>query len=187
MVIINRNILIATITLFGNTQMQKYLIETNRLGFRLLELEDINYLDELESNPEVKQFFPGGPRGRDKTEAMIQKFIAYYQEKGLPCFLLFDLESGDFIGRAGFGITESGDIEIGYVLHKKFWGKGFASEAVTALLQYAREHIDVDYIIAYADLGNIGSTRVMEKCGMIYYKTGIAQGIECRFYRIKNR
>lgn len=166
--------------------MENYSIKTKRLGLRLLEAGDIVYLEELEYDPDVKQFFPNGPRDRAKTEDMIKRFIAAYKEKKLPCFLLFDLESGEFIGRAGFGITETGDTEVGYVLHKKFWGKGFASEAVVRLLKYAREHIDAGYIIAYADVGNIGSTRVMEKCGMAYYKNDIAKGIECRFYRIKN-
>lgn len=166
--------------------MENYSIKTNRLGLRLLGAGDIVYLEELENDPDVKQFFPDGPRDRAKTDDMIKRFIAAYKEKGLPCFLLFDLESGEFIGRAGFGITETGDTEVGYVLHKKFWGKGYASEAVARLLKYARKHIDVDYIIAYADVGNIGSTRVMEKCGMTYYKNDIAKGIECRFYRIKN-
>lgn len=166
--------------------MGNYLIKTTRLGFRLLQVDDIVYLEELENDPYVKEFFPDGVRDRAKTEDMIKRFISAYEEKGLPCFLLFDLESDELIGRAGFGITETGDTEVGYVLHKKFWGKGYASEAVTELLKYAREHIDVDYIIAYADVGNIGSTRVMEKCGMIYYKNDIAKGIECRFYRIKN-
>jgi ribosomal-protein-alanine N-acetyltransferase len=166
--------------------MKNYSIQTNRLGLRLLEARDILYLGELENDPVVKQFFPDGPRDRAKTENMIKRFIAAYEEQGLPCFLLFDLESDEFIGRAGFGITETGDTEAGYVLHKKFWGKGYASEAVQALLKYAREHIDVDYIIAYADIRNTGSTRVMEKCGMSYYKNDIAKGIECRFYRIKN-
>lgn len=102
-------------------------------------------------------------------------------------FLLFDLKSSEFIGRAGFGLTESGEVEVGYVLHKKFWGNGFASEAVMALLEYAKKHIDIDYIIAYASIENIGSTRVMEKCGMISYKTDIAKGIACKFYKISNR
>lgn len=164
-----------------------YHIKTKRLGLRLLVASDIDCLDVLESDPEVKQYFPDGARDRAKTEDMIKRFILAFEEKGLPCFLLFDLESGEFIGRAGFGVTETGDTEVGYVLHKKFWGKGYASEAVTALLEYAKTNIDVDYIIAYADTGNIGSTRVMEKCGMAYYKTDIAKGIECRFYRIKNR
>ena len=165
----------------------KYLIITNRLGLRLLVTDDITYLHPLESDSDVKQYFPDGARDRIKTEDMIKRFISAYEEKGLPCFLLFDLKTGEFIGRAGFGITETGDTEIGYVLHKKFWGQGYASEAVTALLEYAREHIDVDYIIAYADVGNIGSTRVMEKCGMKYYKTDIAKSINCKFYKIKNR
>jgi len=167
--------------------MENYSIKTKRLGLRLLQANDIVYLEELENDPDVKEFFPDGPRDRVKTEDMIKRFIAAYEENGLPCFLLFNLESDEFIGRAGFGITEIGDTEVGYVLHKKFWSKGYASEAVARLLKYAREHIDVDYIIAYADVGNIGSTRVMEKCGMNYYKNAIAKGIECRFYRIKNR
>lgn len=163
------------------------MIKTQRLGLRLLEKEDIAYLHPLESDPEVKEFFPDGARDHAKTKDMINRFITAYTEKGLPCFLLFDLDSGEFIGRAGFGLTETGEIEVGYVLHKKFWGKGFASEAVTALLEYAKKHIDVDYIIAYADTGNIGSTRVMEKCGMTFYKKDIAKGIECKFYKISNR
>lgn len=167
--------------------MKKYQIKTKRLGLRLLASNDITDLAPLENDPDVKQFFPDGPRDHAKTEDMIKRFISAYEEKGLPCFLLFDLESDEFIGRAGFGLTASGDTEVGYVLHKKFWNKGYASEAVIALLEYAKKHIDIDYIIAYADTGNIGSTRVMEKCGMAYYKTDIAKGIECRFYRIKNK
>lgn len=167
--------------------MQKYLIKTKHLGLRLLETEDIHFLDKLESDPEVKQFFPNGTRNRHQTKMMIKKFISYYEGKGLPCMMVFELQSGEFAGRSGFGITKDGDIEVGYVFHKKFWGKGYASEAVTALLQYAKKHISAEYIIAYADSNNIGSIRVMKKCGMEYYKTDNDQGVECQFYRIRNR
>jgi RimJ/RimL family protein N-acetyltransferase len=57
---------------------------------------------------------------------------------------------------------------------------------VKILLDYAREYIDAEYTIAYADIENVASTRVMEKCSMIYHKTDIAKGIPCHFYRIKN-
>lgn len=167
--------------------MQTYELTTPRLGLRLVEKEDIQYLEALEADHDVKKFFPDGVRSRSTTKAMIKKFIAAYQEKGLPSFVLFELESDEFVGRIGFGLTEEGETEIGYVLHKKFWGQGYASEAVDALLSYAKIHFDVDYIIAYADVDNIGSTRVMEKCGMQYYKNDIAKGIECKFYRINNR
>lgn len=166
--------------------MPKYLIETKRLGLRYLQESDINHLESLESDPEVKKYFPDGPRDRTTTEAMIKRFISLQDDKGLPHFMIFNLDSGEFMGRVGFGLTEDNEIEVGYVLHQKFWGMGVASEAVSAMLQYAKEHIKSDYIIAYADVGNVGSTRVMEKCGMEYYKTGMAKGIQCRFYRIKN-
>lgn len=162
-------------------------INTERLHLRLIKSEDIELLCDLEADPEVKKYFPDGPRDRAKTKAMINRFISYYEERGLPCFLLFDRTSKEFIGRAGFGITDSGETEVGYVLHKKFWGKGYAAEAVTALLKYAKENIDVDYIIAYADISNTSSIRIMEKCGMSYCKVEMAKGIECKFYKISNR
>lgn len=167
--------------------MQSFDLTTQRLGLRLLKETDIDYLEPLENDPEVKQYFPDGARERARTELMIQRFIAAYKSNGMPCFMMFDLETGEFVGRAGFGITEEGETEVGYVLHKKYWGKGYASEAVTALLNYAKEHINADDIIAYADVGNVGSTRVMEKCGMTYYKTDMNKGSECKFYKIKNR
>ena len=168
-------------------QKQTFLIETNRLDLRLLKPEDIQYFDQLESDPEVKKYFPSGAHSRDKTEAMIKKFISRYEEKGLPCFVIFDRALGEFIGRAGFGITENNEVEVGYALHKKFWGQGYASEALIALLEYAKEHIDAEYIIAYADVDNVGSTRVMEKSGMEYYKTDVDKGCVCKFYRMRNK
>jgi hypothetical protein len=56
--------------------MKKYSMQTKRLGLRLLEAQDIIYLEELESDPDVKQFFPDGARDRAKTEDMIKRFIS---------------------------------------------------------------------------------------------------------------
>lgn len=167
--------------------MNEYQIKTKRLGLRLLQRNDITHLEPLENDPRVKIFFPDGARNRASTEDMIKRFMTAYEEYGLPCFLLFDLRTDEFIGRAGFGTTEKCETEVGYVLHEKFWGKGYAAEAVAALLEYAKKQIAANYIIAYADVNNIGSTRVMEKCGMVYYKTDMAKGIECKFYKIINR
>ena len=175
--------------------MSHYLIETKRLGLRLLQKEDIEYLEDLESDAEVRRYFPTGVKNRAQTEAFIAKFLSNYAEKNLPCFVLFELpldentrqNEGIFVGRAGFGLTDEGEVEVGYLLHKKCWGKGYATEALQAILTWAKEHLSVDYVIAFADPENRGSIRVMEKCGMEYYKTGTAHGITCRFYRIKNR
>lgn len=165
----------------------KYMIKTKRLGLRLLQQEDLDYLTELNNDPEVRKFFPDGAQDRKQTEARMNDFIAYYEEKGLPCFVIFELESDEFVGRSGFAPVETGEIEVGYLLHKKFWGRGYASEVLAALLKWAKHNIDVDYIIAFTPVEHIASQRVLQKCGMKHYKNDHAKGIACCFYRIKNQ
>jgi len=163
------------------------MIKTKRLGLRPFQQSDIDYLAELNSDPDVRQFFPDGTQNREQTEARMNDFIFYYKEKGLPCFVMFELESGEFVGRCGFGPVETGEIEVGYLLHKKFWGKGLASEVLTVLLEWAKQNINADYIIAFAPIEHVASQRVMQKCGMEHYKNDSAKEVQCSFYRIKNR
>lgn len=167
--------------------MQKYIIETKRLGFRIFQQSDIDYLAELNSDAEVRKFFPDGVQTREQTEARMRDYSAYYQDKGLPCFVMFEHNTGEFVGRCGFGLIETGEVEVGYLLHKRFWGQGLASEALAALLEWAKHHIDVNYIIAFAPVEHLASLRVMQKCGMKYDKDAMAKGVMCKFYRTENR
>lgn len=98
---------------------------------------------------------------------------------------MFNNNTNEFIGRCGFGLVATGEIEIGYVLHKKFWGQGYATEAVCALLEWAKNNINAEYVIAFAPLEHEASQRVMQKCGMQYYKTDFGHSVSCKFYRIK--
>ena len=170
----------------GVISMQKFMIQTKRLGFRLLQKTDIDYLVVLNNDPDVRQFFPHGVQNREQTEARMNDFFSY-EEQGLPCFVIFELETNEFVGRCGFGPIETGEIEVGYLLHKKFWGNGYASEALTLLLEWAKENINTNYIIAFTPVDHIASERVMQKCGMEHYKNDNAKGVACCFYRIKNR
>ncbi len=58
---------------------------------------------------------------------------------------MFLNETEEFVGRCGFGLDETGEIEVGYLIHKKFWGNGYASEALEALIIWAKKNIKVDY------------------------------------------
>lgn len=96
------------------------------------------------------------------------------------------MNSGEFIGEAYFDTLDTGEVKVGYLFHKKFWKKGYATEVLNAMLNWAKSNIDADYIIAYADKENTSSFKVMEKCGMEYYKNGYYLDMDCWFYRIKN-
>ena len=82
-----------------------------------------------------------------KTKKRIKQFISFYREKGLPCFVMMLKDTNDFIGRCGFGPLESGEVEVGYVISKKFWGMGYASEALKSLLEWSRLNIKKEHII----------------------------------------
>ncbi|MDI9819139.1 MULTISPECIES: GNAT family N-acetyltransferase [unclassified Legionella] len=167
--------------------MKKYLIKTKRLGLRFIKQEDSHYLEALDSDPEVKEFFPSGTLTREEIIALIDKCLSDCDHKELPCFIIFELKSEKFVGRAHFDQLDTGEIKVGYLLHKAFWDKGYATEVLQALLQWAKNHIDADEIIAYADKDNTASFRVMEKCGMTYYKDGYYKDMPSQFYRIKNK
>jgi RimJ/RimL family protein N-acetyltransferase len=167
--------------------MRKYLINTVHLGMRFIRQDDAHYLEEVDTDPEVKQFYPQGTLTDQEIEDYIDKSIINKNENHLPTFVIFKATNDDFVGKAYFNRLETGETKIGYLLHKKYWNKGYATEVLKALLRWARLHIDADYIIAYADRENEGSFRVMEKCGMKYYKSETFLKMECHFYRIKNR
>jgi ribosomal-protein-alanine N-acetyltransferase len=166
--------------------LNDHTLSTLRLCFRPCSLEDLDDFAALNSDPEVRTFFPGGVQTRAQAEARLREFMAYDESHGLPCFVLTERSSGQFVGRAGFGLTDAGEVEVGYLLHKKFWGQGYASEALIALMAYAKRHITADWIMAFTPIEHTASIRVMHKCGMQHYKDAQAKGVLCSFYRMHN-
>lgn len=162
-------------------------LETPRMILRLINETDLENIAELNMDAEVRKFFPDGVQTPQQTKRRIKEFMAFYRDYGLPCFVIWNKLTQEFMGRCGFGPLETGEIEVGYLLARKFWGKGYASEALSALLNWSRHHIDSEYIIAFAPLEHKASQRVMEKCNMVYYKVDLGHGIMSKFYRINNK
>lgn len=162
----------------------EYSFKTHRLGFRLLNEEDIKHFEKLDAESKAEKYLPE-LQNLERFASRITEFISQYRNKGLPCFTIFDLETGQYAGSCGFSPFGEHEIEVGYIFLKKFWGKGFATETLDGLLKWAKKNIEVEYIIGYTFAEHAASCKVMEKCGMKLYKTDMIQGIECRFYRAK--
>lgn len=81
---------------------------------------------------------------------------------------MIDLKDGTHIGELCFkGIDESGSSEIGYGIMDEYEGHGFATEAVTAVVNWALGQACVTCIEAETDEDNIASQRVLEKSGFL--------------------
>ncbi len=69
-------------------------------------------------------------------------------------------------------------------MSEQFWGQGYGSECAMAWLRFGFEKCGLERIVAVAHPENVGSWRIMEKCGMTYERNEIHYGTECVFYGV---
>lgn len=84
---------------------------------------------------------------------------------------MIDRENGSHIGEIGYTVTDvisdGKFVHLGYFTYKTFWNKGYVTEALTEVIRFAFEDDNVYKISAGCSTENVGSARVMQKCGLI--------------------
>lgn len=165
------------------------MIETERLLLRKITPDDLAKLIEMRSDPEVNKYL-GGTRLQN-PEAIAKRMEFYldcYEKNGYGMCIMIWKGTGEEIGWSGIQpLEDSGEIEVGYGMIKKFWGKGIGYETAMAWLKFGFETAGLERIVAVAIPENEGSWRIMEKCGMKYEKTEDHYGEKCVFYGISKK
>ncbi|HEV2524421.1 MAG TPA: GNAT family N-acetyltransferase [Gammaproteobacteria bacterium] len=159
------------------------MIETTRLILRPLCAADFEALCILDGDPAVRSYFPEGVLNSAEVQQELDRYIKAWNTDGFGLFAAVDKKSNQLIGRMGFAKLSSGEVEFGYLLLPSYWGKGYATEAAQALLAWAAEHIPVDHIVGFAPTYHTDSLRVLEKCGMKFFRFDSYRNIECAFYK----
>ncbi len=161
-------------------------LETQRLIFRQFTLEDLDEIIEMRSDPDVYRYLGGTAMQNPASIAKrLDFYLDCYEQLGYGMSAMIWKETGEMIGGAGLQpLAETGDIEVGYNLKKRFWRMGIGYEAACGWLNYGFEKAGLERIVAVADQDNVGSWRIMEKCGMTFEGIKTAYGMECKFYAI---
>jgi RimJ/RimL family protein N-acetyltransferase len=145
-------------------------LHTPRLRLRPFADEDADALFELHGNPYVLRYWDSPPWGE---RARAERFIETCRQMandGTGARLAMDRQSdGAFIGWTGLTRwnPDYRSASLGYCLHDRAWGRGYATEAAGALLQWAFETLDLNRVQAEADTRNLASARVLEKLGFV--------------------
>lgn len=141
-------------------------LRTERLIFKKMKVSDSSSLFKIWSDPEVTKFMNINSF-TDESQAiqMIEMLDKLYQENKAIRYSIFHLESNQIIGSCGYNTLdfENSKAEIGYEISKEYWGKGFASEAILKLLDYAYNSLNFNRIEAKVEPENRNSIKLLEK------------------------
>jgi len=163
-------------------------IETNRLNIRPFNQDDLAECYALMQDEELFKYLDWKVTSIETFKGTFKWWIDLYETN---CdgdfkynFAVFLKDSNKFIGWGGFGVIDCfyADKEIYYLIGKEYWGKGYATEMMEALLDYYFNKIGMSKIIALAKPENIASNRVIEKLGLKfqYFVSGLPK--ELGFY-----
>lgn len=147
-------------------------IETPRLLLRQWKESDKIPFHQLNSDPEVMRYFPE-LLSKQRSDAVIDKLKALIDNKGWGFWAVEIKSSREFIGFVGLlaqdksNIPNSPMVEIGWRLASSFWGKGYASEAAAASLDYAFNNLELLDVYSFTALDNSPSRQVMSRIGMV--------------------
>jgi len=156
--------------------MTKTYIETERLILRDWKKADLEEFIRINSDSMVMEYMPRILKP-DDSKRLMKKFHEHIQKNGYGMFAVEIKETGEFIGTVGicqvrFDAPFTPAVEIAWRLNYESWGKGYATEAARAVMDYGFNEMDLDEIVAFTIHDNTPGIHVMEKLGMTRDKKG---------------
>jgi RimJ/RimL family protein N-acetyltransferase len=162
-----------------------FIIETTRLWLRPFAREDVGVLHRMWTDPDVRRYlWDDKVISRDRAAGEVEDSMTSFRDHGFGMWVVLLAGATEVSGFAGFRIFGSPPAkkELMYGIAPHLWGRGYASEAVRALLTFGFDELGEKRIYARTDPPNVASMRVMEKAGMSYLEREYDGDIELVTY-----
>ncbi len=147
------------------------ILETDRCIVRELCLDDLDGLFELYADDGMDAFTEALYPYEEEKEYQRAYINNMYRYFGYGMWLVYLKDTGELIGRAGLEhreIHEEIELELGYLIGKKYQGKGYATEVCKAILDYAKENTSFEQINCVVQNGNEASIHMAQKLGFVH-------------------
>lgn len=167
------------------------VLETKRLILRPMRAADIDDLLVVFTDPNVMSAFDSGPFDRGQMSNWLGRNLDHQDEYGYGLFSVILKGKGLLIGDCGLEVMEVDGTrvaELGYDFRSDYWNQGYATEAATAVRDYAFDVLELPQLISLIRVKNAASQRVSEKIGMVrisefethgiqYWKYGLSRAV----------
>jgi RimJ/RimL family protein N-acetyltransferase len=138
---------------------------------------DFDAYAAVHADPEVTRYLTGNPLPRWEAWRSFAMFVGHWQLRGYGVWAVEEKATGAFAGRAGLHNPDGWPgPEVGWTFGRPFWGKGYATEAGRAAMNYAFDVLGWGHIISVIHPENIRSIRVAERLGMAYERDAEVNG-----------
>jgi RimJ/RimL family protein N-acetyltransferase len=156
------------------------ILETERLWAREMSLADLDFIAGMLADPEVMRFYPKRYT-REEAQGWVERQMARYREHGHGLWLVLERETSRPVGQVGLArqvVDGREEPEVGYLIHRPFWRRGYAYEAAAATRDHAFSALGHPRVISLVRPENVPSQGVARKLGMQPERTTTFAGLE---------
>lgn len=161
-------------------------LETDRLLLRMFRQSDLDSYADMCADPETMRYIGDGqPQDRPAAWRVMAVIVGHWSLLGYGLWAVEERSSGALVGRVGCWNPEGWpDLEIGWTLHRSFWGRGYATEAARAALHFAFTELGRPHVVSLIHPDNARSIRVAERLGERPHGSTELMGRPVLVYRI---
>jgi ribosomal-protein-alanine N-acetyltransferase len=166
------------------------IVETGRLILRRLLPSDLDDLARIYADADVRRHFPEGTLTFEETREELEWFLdGHPEDPRLGLWATIHRPSGRFIGRCGllpWTIEGRREVEVAYLLARKYWRQGLGAEAATALVRHGFDTLGLSRLIALIDPDNDASKRTAMRAGLRFERAIVLDDLPTHLYAIGN-
>lgn len=159
------------------------MIKTKRCTIKRFAKEHVDFFNALVTDKRVRQYLGGVPSKRH----IEQQINRYLNSAGDAFWIVQEDETGDFIGFISVNKASiSSKDEISYEFLPSRWGKGYAIECITKIIEYIFNNANCNELIAITQTKNDRSKKLLERVGMQLVKTKVMFDEDQSIYHLKS-
>jgi len=152
--------------------MADFSTQTARLSLRPYQIDDLDQVMRFLGDSETMSFYPS-PFSKEKVIELIDRNIGTWRDSGFGLMVVVEKGSAEIVGDCGItlqNIDGRDEHEVGYRLDRRVWGRGYASEAAAAIIQYGFKALGLPKLSSYMPSDHLQSRKVAERVGMGFEK-----------------
>jgi RimJ/RimL family protein N-acetyltransferase len=160
-------------------------LETARLLLRGFEDDDLDPFAAMCADAEVMRYLGSPTLDRAGAWRKMALHLGHWQLRGYGKWAVVERGTGRLIGRVGLWNPEGWPgLEVGWLLARDSWGRGFATEAAEAALRFAFDRLDAEHVLSVIHPENAASIRVAERLGERYERSLVIGALPVVVYGI---